>query len=156
MLNKLQNLYYAARDWLFPRQRWLLKSIPNSWMDKDSVMQQAIFNCITEFIEAENPAEYTDWESDERHKRAWETINKVYHYIRKARPELVEEIARVSEEWYQSHCADMKNGHWNINTPQSPGSEALFAKMQVLEQQLEELDTKNLIDAVSVRGFLWV
>ncbi len=141
------------RDWMFPRQRWLMKNIPNYWVDKDEVLRIAIFNCLVNFVERETPETYTDWTSDDKHKEAWRVIQKCYHYIIKARPELIETIEKTAHDWSQLCFADSEM--W-ITKTQTAESEVLFAKLHEQETLLDNLDEKTMIDIVKVRGFLWV
>lgn len=69
-------------EWLFPRQKWLLKKIPNHWVDKDYLIMELIFESIIHYVEEEKCFEVIEWNSDEEHKLVKEKIEKIYRWAK--------------------------------------------------------------------------
>ena len=47
---------------LNPRQKWLIKKIPNSWCDKTGLIPIVNFAMVIDFVEGEDALNVTDWE----------------------------------------------------------------------------------------------
>ena len=51
--------YSQIRDFIFPRNRWATKVIPNHWSDKTYLIPTFLFAAIVHFIEDEKGIEKT-------------------------------------------------------------------------------------------------
>jgi len=76
--SKLSNLKYKVKSWFFPQHKTLRKSIPNTWADLDSVIEDFLDAAIISYVEEENglyPAikhiEESEDFSDEEYLRQW-------------------------------------------------------------------------------------
>ena len=48
------DLKYQIGAWFKPRQKWLTKTIPNTWCDKTSLIPHLLFTCLVNYVEDEN------------------------------------------------------------------------------------------------------
>jgi hypothetical protein len=123
-----------------PRQKWLIKQIPNEWNDKVTLIKDINFAMIVHFIEGEKCFENTDYEgSSEGAAKFAKELIECYNYIKKERPNL--------EKLYWSSFPDddKYTGDYLVD----------YADTHRLEKQLEDMDTKWLTWIVSNRRFLW-
>jgi hypothetical protein len=70
--------------WMFPRQKWLIKKIPNHWVDKDYLITEVIFESIIHFVEEEHDdfeAGIEEWEKED--ETNWPTKHQYLnaHYV---------------------------------------------------------------------------
>lgn len=74
--------YYKINEWLFPRQKWLIKKIPNHWTDKDYLIMMVIFESVIHYVEEEKAFKYIDWDHDEQHRKEKAIIEKIYRWAK--------------------------------------------------------------------------
>ena len=129
-----------------PAQKWLFDAIGNIWVDKDFVIETALFESMIHFWEDERGEEMQrfqfeciespcrsaalkpeDQEGYLMARRLYAEMDKVYRYA-KVRDQLWEEF------WAGKH---------------EPGQGWLK------EQELKEIETEHLISIVKFRGSMW-
>lgn len=81
--------------WVFPRQRWLYKKIPNHWADKDFLIMTTIFESVIHFVEEEDAFNVIEWNSDEYHRAAKVKIETIYRWT-KMRTQLEKRMERFN------------------------------------------------------------
>lgn len=94
------DVWYPLCSWFNPRQKWLTKLIPNTWMDKPELIKDILFACLVHYVEEEkgiqNPELYDDdlkagYISQEYYDSIVTTnteLQEVYDYIKNERPKL--------------------------------------------------------------------
>ena len=137
----IDNIYrripYQARDfyWKHIRTIWrpqhsrIRKAIPKYWMDLDHVLQDVNFEIIKSFYEDEYKADIVDWEGtggDALKFTKW--LEEAYTYITSYRKVLEKQI---------------DNAYPN------------YKKVEKLEKEMEDKDTKVLIELVKWRRHMW-
>jgi len=59
------DLKHQITSWLKPQQKWLTRSIPNTWCDKVTLIPHLLFECLIHYVEKENGLQdQTDWSED--------------------------------------------------------------------------------------------
>ena len=147
---RVERRYYDTRDWLFPRQRWLLKGLPNHWQDKRSLSVDALFKMIVHFVEVEDALNVIDWDSDSEHLTFKQGLVECYRWIKFGRPELLKQIdieLMENVEWRRLLYKTI--GH-NIE-----GYNAVYGPYDQLEKQLDDTDTEMCIWIIRNRAYLW-
>ena len=91
---------YRISAFFNPRQKWLTKTIPNTWCDKVTLIPHLLFACLTHYVEDEKGLQdHTDWTEDlekgyisqeyvDSVKNTDNELREVYNYIKTERPEL--------------------------------------------------------------------
>ena len=94
------DLRYKISAFFKPRQKWLTKTIPNTWCDKTALIPHLLFTCLTHYVEDEKGLQdHTDWTEDlekgyisqeyvDSVKNTDNELREVYNYIKTERPEL--------------------------------------------------------------------
>jgi hypothetical protein len=94
------DLRYKISAFFKPRQKWLTKTIPNTWCDKTALIPHLLFTCLTHYVEDEKGLrDHTDWTEDlekgyisqeyvDSVKNTDNELREVYNYIKTERPEL--------------------------------------------------------------------
>ena len=152
---KLRDAYYSVRDFLSPRQRWLIKKIPNHWCDKVELIPLCLFTILKHFVEEEMDNVLWDWSDEvkngfvsqeyaDREAAREKEIRDIYHYVTVERPAL--------EKQRDNSYPPMDD----LTKPFKKGDyERLYGEVNRLEKLLDEKDTDNLVRIVKLRGYLW-
>jgi glycyl-tRNA synthetase beta subunit len=149
-----KDVRYTVSAFFWPRQKWLTSKIPNKWIDKDTIMETCILECIKNYVEGEKALEYFDEsQSDptypEHQKRFDKEVKEMYQFITVTLPELEEAQERA---W-------TKVPEWDFPrlTKQMDKKtyEEIYGEINRLEEEIENLKTKVMIWAVNNRGCIW-
>lgn len=70
-------------------QKWLTDKVDGDWLDKDSIIEITLFECVIHYIENESPVteNSVDW---------LDRILEIYNYIKFVRPLLIEYYNNIS------------------------------------------------------------
>lgn len=91
------DLKYQISASFNPRQKWLTKSIPNTWCDKTTLIPHLLFECLIHYVEKEGGLrDQTDWSEDlkggyvtqeyiDNLKTRDELLRAVYNYVKTER-----------------------------------------------------------------------
>ena len=91
---------YKLEAFFNPRQKWLTKTIPNTWCDKVTLIPHLLFSCLIHYVEDEKGLQdHIDWTEDlekgyisqeyvDSVKNTDNELREVYNYIKTERPEL--------------------------------------------------------------------
>jgi hypothetical protein len=93
--NPIYRFKDKAHEWLFPRQKWLFKKLPNHWVDKDYIIMTIVFESIIHYVEEEEAFEVIDWEHDEEHRDLKRQIEKIYRWA-KMRPKVEKRMEKYN------------------------------------------------------------
>jgi len=137
---KLSLMWDKVRYAINPRQKWLIKQIPNEWNDKVTLIRDVNFAMIVHFIEEEKCFDSTDYErSSEGHAKFAKELIECYNYIKNERPNLDKLY------WSSFPDDDKYTGDYLVD----------YADTNRLEKEIEDNDTKWLTWIVTNRNFLW-
>lgn len=149
----VERRYYDTRDWLFPRQKWLLRDVPNHWSDKRSLSVTVLYTMIVHFVEEEDALNIINWESDPEHLAFKQGIVKCYKWIKTGRKELLEQIDREFTDGVKPRrklCNVVGEGNRDINWYNT-----IYGPYDKLCSQLEDTDTEMCVWIIRNRAFLW-
>lgn len=128
---------YQVRDfyWMHIKTIWkpkhcrIRKAVPRHWMDLDHVLQSVNFEIIKSFYEEEYKADIVDWEGTGGAAIKFvKWLEEAYTYITSYRLVLVKQI---------------DNAYPN------------YKKVEMLEKEMEDKDTKVLTELVKWRRHMW-
>ena len=167
------DLKYQISAWFNPRQKWLTKTIPNTWCDKVTLIPHLLFECLIHYVEKEKGLQdQIDWSEDlkngyvsqeyinDRQNRD-ATLRAVYNYVKTERAAL-EAAQDNSYPIPLSSTRDLfiKNEDGN-STMRScddvygmPYEEA-YAETNRLEKLIEEKDLWAMNTIVKYHQYLW-
>ena len=61
MKYRLNDCWYNIKCFFFPKQRWLTKTIPNTWCDKVALLPDIVFASLIHFVEEEEGLNSRTW-----------------------------------------------------------------------------------------------
>jgi hypothetical protein len=166
--------FYNIRDWFNPRQKWLIKKIPNHFCDKVELIPIILFEILVNFVEDEEGLEsiwgerYTGESEDWRLIREpiRKELEEIYDYIKNIRPQLqkeldvsypkpldggnffdhIDEIDKDGNKVYQMRTCEQIYGK---------SYKDAYAEVHRLEALIEEKDTWAMMGIVRLRQSLW-
>lgn len=134
--------YYKVRTIYKPQHSRIRNSIPKHWMDLDYVLIAVNFEIIKSFYEDEYKGGLIDWNSDARHKKFAKWLESSYKYITVERKNL----EKQTEDAYPD-LSKVKSGKKTYKD--------LYGKVDELEKEMFEKDTKVIYELLKNREFLW-
>lgn len=164
---------YRISAFFNPRQKWLTKTIPNTWCDKVSLIPHLLFTCLIHYVEKEEGLsdnyDYAEdlekgYVSQQYVDSVLETdreLREVYNYIKVERPQL-EEQHENSYPTPTSKATDFfvkgADGHYTMRSCEElygfPYKEA-YAETHRLEALLEEKDAWAMNTIVKHYQKMW-
>ena len=133
-----------------------IKTLDRGWHDKDELMLHAIMQLVVDFIEKERPDEYIDWDSDEGHRNAWNTLTDVYDWWtvrRNQRHNPVDDL-EFRDDWITFGEPD-ENGNVPATLNNTPEETEIILAGARLESEWYHEDTEMMQRIVSVREYMW-
>jgi hypothetical protein len=82
IMHYIKHILRNIKEFFNPRQKWLLKKIPNSWCDKTELIKIVAFESIVHFVEEEKAFTKIEWNSTEHHIEAAKNIKRAYFHIK--------------------------------------------------------------------------
>jgi len=145
--------------WLKPRQKWLIKKIPNHWEDKDVLIELVLEECLIHFIEDEKGLHTLPM-------HLLPEFEEAYNYLRMVRPNLERELndaqpKMVVDDMRKVEEKEVNGIKFKVYTMKSveevygmPYAEA-YKRYNELSKLIEEKD-KSVHDLIySNREYLW-
>jgi len=98
----MKNIWSSIKEFFSPKQSWLIKKIPNHWMDKPELIQLVLFETLIDYVENEEGlkdqfdfsedlrAGYIGQEYVDNVKAVDGELRRVYNYIKNERQALEE------------------------------------------------------------------
>lgn len=145
--------YHKLNTFLFPRQRWLTKKIPNHWSDKDYLIDVVLFESIVHFWENEKGGESLEYQF---HPDAYNG-NFGDDDCLKARLlqcRLVHDELKAAYEWAKERPNQMKKFEEMIEF--RDGKKPDYAASHVFEQAMQDKDDIAAQAIVKYRRYMWV
>ena len=140
--------------WLCPRQKWLTDALPNTWIDKDTVMETCIFECIKHYVEGEEALNYFESSQADpgypEHQKVFDKeVKEMYQLVTITLPALEEAMTRAYNkvpEWdFQRLTKKMDKKTYD----------EIYGEVNRLEEEIDDLRTKILVWAVQKRRSMW-
>jgi len=167
------DLKYQIYAWFNPRQKWLTKTIPNTWCDKTTLIPDLLFTCLIHYVEDEKGLQdEIDWSedikagyvsqeyvNDRQNKDA--LLRAVYNYVKTERLE-IEAAQDNSYPIPLSPAKDLftqnEDGNRTMRSCDDvygmPYAEA-YAETNRLEKLIEEKDLWAMNTIVKYHQYLW-
>lgn len=145
-------LWYAhVASRLFPRQRWLTKTIPRQWQDKPELLAETIYTFVRHYVgqDGEDALNRVEWEEADaamlREIYGWATTGRAAAFaaISAAYPPMRSFPKESVADWIAA-----------LNVV-DPTRAAAYAEVDRLEKAMEETDDRYLTWVVVNRGKLW-
>ena len=153
--------YYDKVKPIFkPQHSRIRKSIPKTWMDIGTLIENVNFEMIKSFYEDEYSKGYIDWESDDYHKNFSNWLKNAYKYISEIRPKLENDL----ENAYPSSLpivqmfkpiTDSQGRKLYEMVSDGIPYEKKYAEVIRIENLIEENDTEILIQMIKFRKYFW-
>lgn len=169
--HKYWNLKDTICNFLNPKQKWITKSIPKHWCDKDELIRNLLFDILVHYVEEENGLqdEY-DWDSDlEQGHVSKEYVNNVlscdtalraaYNYIKFERNKIKDDFYKAHKELLTCRTSGtiddlFKKTDDNYFTPSKEYAEYL-SKLNAINDDITKRDTEVLNTIIKYRESLW-
>lgn len=134
--------YYKIRTIFKPQHNRIRKSIPRYWIDLDGVLIAVNFEILKSFYEDEYKDGLIDWNSDAKHKKFAKWLNNAYKYITEERKNLEKQIENAYPD-----LSKVKSGKKTYKE--------LYGRVDELEKEMFDKDTKVIYELLKNREFLW-
>lgn len=154
-------VYWPVRDFLFPRQRWLTKVIPNHWCDKPELISDVLFAILIDFVEGEGGLENLAFQvnvvKDEDNALEYgldgamdriNTYTKAYKDLQEAY-----QWAKNKDKLYNDIWSEGV-GLEDLTNP-SPASNKKFESIRQKEEAYKNSESKHLLSILRHREFMW-
>ena len=144
----------SARLW--PRNKWLTKKIPRTWVDKDTILEIAVLESLKHYVEGEEALgkDMCHFESSQADPSfpEWqkEKDREVKHYYELTTIKLPALQKELEVEWDNIPNTDLSA----VNVTKLD-YEARYGKVNRLEKEVEDLQTEIMVWVVKNRGSLW-
>jgi hypothetical protein len=130
-----------------------LRSLPNSFIDRDEVLLNAAFQVLVDFVENERPEKIIDWSSDREHKKAWKEISALYRWWKKNRPAREKRIENILRKFKPK---SQIGRNLEYKDPKDKKRHAFLAMRRFREEQRAwREDQKQLHRLIDIRLYLW-
>ncbi len=132
----VHNPWYSIKCRLWHRFNVVyVKTLPPTWMDRDTVLLHAAFQILTDFVEKEKPFDHFDTENSPN-KREWVELRALYVWWGKVRPVRIDLLDAIDMAGNKPTREDYSN-----------------ASEQ--EDDWDREDDKMLHRLIRIRGIMW-
>jgi hypothetical protein len=155
---EIKGRYYKVRDYFFPRQSWVMGGLPKSWMDKDAVITQVLFNCVIHFIEKEEALTTVDWAgSFPEGEKFCEELIACYNWAKSGHAQMEEKMSAAypPTRSFEEMFVKLPNGNSQYISSEKSYEEE-YGEVNKIEKELDETDEKWLTWIIQNRKYLWV
>lgn len=147
------DLYYKIKCFFRPKQKWLIKKIPNRWVDKDTLLEICVLESLKHFVEKEEGLEglkeaQNDLNYSKEQREHEAKLLAMYHLATATLPYLNEQL---NQEWDKVEVLTLDQ----INTSTKEDYERRYGKIDRLEEEIYNLKTKIMAWVIENRGSLW-
>ena len=149
---KIRNVWDEIRWWWNPRQKWLIKKIPNHWIDKDYLWEICILEGIKHYVEkdggldhyesSQNDPAYPEWQ-----KTFDKELKNVYNEITMSLPSLEKQL---EEAWKKIPVLFS----WEIPIKKIDYYKT-YGEVDRIEKEMHDLKTEIMVWAVTQRDCIW-
>jgi hypothetical protein len=141
--------YEEISSRLWPRQKWLTSKIPRTWIDKDTVMEICVLECIKGFVEGERAIDnFEESQADltypEHQKKFDKELKEMYQLTTITLPNLEYALERA---WNAVPCT------WPGPPDPRPYDE-IYGEVDRLIKEVEDFKTKIMVWAVENRELI--
>ncbi len=130
------------------QQKWLVGKIPRTWTDKDHILEICVFASLIDYVEGEKCFEVLNTEGPPFQVAFLRKVLENYEIVKYQLPKLEKQLAY---EWDNIPEHDWKD----INNGDKDEYDRLYGKIDRLEKQIYDLQTKVMTWVVVHRDGLW-
>ena len=148
--------YSQISSRLRPRNKWLTKKIPRTWVDKDTILEISIIGSLKHYVEGEEAlgkdmCHFQSRQDDPTYPdHQKESDRQVKHYYELATQNLVALEKEFADEW---DAIPIRTSN-DIIKPLSQTYEEMYGKVNKLEQEVYDLQTEIMVWVVKNRNIL--
>ena len=134
-----------------PRNKWLTKKIPRTWVDKDTILEITVLESLKHYVDPEGEDCMNVIDTECEHQREfYGEVKRNYELITQKLPALQKEM---DAEWDRIH--ELKLSWKDINNGDKDDYERKYGKVNRLEQEIYDLQTEIMVWVVKNRNGLW-
>jgi len=150
MVRIIKDTIYYVKCWLWKRHNRLhIKSLPPTYVDKDTLLEHSMFQILTNFLEKERPDEIVDWDGTPEHRQARDKMQELYDWWHGIY--LKFDCMEGFDESKRSKKCINKNGQFCMNEYE----EQFYDEANRKEEQIRNELTKKCHELIDIRGYLW-
>ena len=149
--------YHQISSRINPRNKWLTKQIPRTWVDKDTILEISVIGSLKHYVEGEEALgkDMCHFQSsqDDPTFPEWqkESDRQVKHYYELATQKLVALEKELAAEWDAIPTRTV----YDLNKAPTQSYEEIYGKVNRLEQEVYDLQTEIMVWVVKNRNILW-
>ena len=149
--------YSQVSSRLRPRNKWLTKKIPRTWVDKDTILEIAVLESLKHYVEGEEALgkDMCHFESNQADPSfpEWqkEKDRSVKHYYELTTIKLPALEKELNEEWDKVPPTKFSNR----NNVTKLDYDTKYGKIDHLEKEIDDLQTEIMVWVVKNRNCLW-
>jgi len=144
--------YTQISSRICPRQRWLTKKIPRTWIDKDYLIELVIFESIIHYVEKEKCFEVLNFEPDNDGPNGQyhflKEVEAMYGFITLKLPQMEKEL---EDAWKRVPDFNLND----INSRKEGDYEKIYGEVNQIEKEIKDLKTLILEWSVREREKIW-
>jgi hypothetical protein len=144
-----RNFYYEQiSSRLNPRNKWLTKQIPRTWVDKDHILEICVLGALVDYVEGEKCFEVLNTEGPPHQVAFLREVMDNYEIVKYQLPALKK---KLDYEWDHIPIRGWKD----INKGTKEDYDRTYGRIDDLEKQIYDLQTKVMTWIVVHRDGLW-
>jgi uncharacterized protein YaaN involved in tellurite resistance len=134
---------------LWPRNKWLTKKVPRTWVDKDTILEIVVLESLKHYVdpEGEDCMNVINTECEEQ-REFYADVKRNYELITQKLPALQKELDAEWDNVPHRTLAD-------LNKSTKDDYERMYGKINRLEQEIYDLQTEIMVWVVKNRNGLW-
>lgn len=141
--------YQQISSRIWPRQKWLTKKIPRTWVDKDTLLEIVVLESLKHYVDEDGEDCFHIINTEaESQKEFYQEVRKYYDLITVKLVALQQELDAA---WDAVPHRSLKD----INKSQPGDYERIYGNVNRLEKELTDLKTEIMVWIVKNREGLW-
>lgn len=133
-----------------PRNKWLTKKIPRTWVDKDTILEICVLESLKHYcdVDGEDCFNVLSCDSPESQAEFMREVKRNYELITQKLPALQKELDAEWDAVPEFRWQDINNGD-------KAAYDAKYGKIDRLEEEIYNLQTEIMVWIVKHRNGLW-
>lgn len=142
--------YQQISSRLWPRQKWITKKIPRTWVDKDTLLEIVVLESLKHYCAEDGEDVFHVLAQDSPEWQA-EFMRQVKYHYELATQKLVALQKELDAEW-----ASIPHFNWkDLNSGDRKSYDEIYGKVDRLEKEIYDLQTEIMVWVVKNRNGLW-
>lgn len=149
---------------IFPKNEWARKVIPNTYRDKDTIIEDILIAAVIDFVENENNRETFRHPENDHLRKVWIELTDIYTFFKVDLPRMQAAHECVMEKWIESTRPDELSGKTarervrsilSVANKPSKKSRHFFLKSQIMQSDIDDQIASYLKRLIDIRLYLW-